>query len=251
VRRFLLYGTSNSVASVTLKWWQLSQPEKRTMMKVIKFLPIIAFSGYTFADLPLNLDDILLDQKETRFEIGVDYYNAYGTYDTNTYLGIRYGINNDIEVYGRTTDTNNFTLGLNTQLLPDNDTAALMGFAEVSNADTAMVGLTAYRSIDPVVLSITTGYQKDLKNLWLINPSIGFVANSEVTLTAGLNMSLRQPDTTQTALELGLGYSFSKQDMLSVKVQTDISDYSGSNISLKWIHKLNTKGGEQPVKPSS
>lgn len=213
------------------------------MMKIIKYLPLIAFSGYAYADLPLSLADILLDKKEIRFEIGLDYYNAYSSYDTNSHLGIRYGINNDIEVYGRATDTNNFTLGLNVQLSPDKDTAALTGFAEVSKDDTAMIGLTAYRSIDPVVLSITTGYQKSLDKLWFINPSIGFVANSEVTLTAGSNMSFRQLDTTQTALELGLGYSVSKQDTLSVKLQTDISDYSGSNISLKWIHKLDTKGG--------
>ena len=109
-----------------------------------------------------------------------------------------------------------------------------------------MVGLTAYRSIDPVVLSITTGYQHTktpLNNSWFISPSISFVANNEVTLTAGFNMNFRQPDTAQTGLELGLGYSLSQQDTLSVKVQTDISDYTGSNISLKWIHKLNTKGG--------
>jgi len=223
-----------------------SKQGKRTMIKIIKYLPFLVLSGSAFADLPLSLDDILLDQKETRFEIGTNYYNAYSTHDTSSYLGIRYGINSDIEVYGRATDNDNFTLGLNTQLSPDNDTAALMGFIEVSKDDTAMVGLTAYRSIDPVVLSGTVGYQHTkaaINNSWFISPSMGFVANSEVTLTAGLNMNFRKPDITQTSLDLGLGYSVSKQDTLSIKVQTDISDYSGSNISLKWIHKLNTKGG--------
>ena len=52
------------------------------MIKIIKYLPVIAFSGYSFADLPLSLDDILLDKKETRFELDINYYNAYGTYDT-------------------------------------------------------------------------------------------------------------------------------------------------------------------------
>ena len=216
------------------------------MIKIIKYLPLLVFSGSAFADLPLSLDDILLDQKETRFEIGTNYYNAYGIHNTSNYFGIRHGINSDVEVYGRATDNNNFTLGLNTQLSPDDDTAALMGFIEASKDDTAMVGLTAYRSLDPVVLSGTVGYQHTkaaIDNSWFINPSIGFVANSEVTLTAGLNINFRKPDITQTSLELGFGYSVSKQDTLSIKVQTDISNYTGSNISLKWIHKLNTKGG--------
>ena len=47
------------------------------MIKIIKYLPLLVFSGSAFADLPLSLDDILLNQKETRFEMGIDYYNVY------------------------------------------------------------------------------------------------------------------------------------------------------------------------------
>ncbi len=104
-----------------------------------------------------------------------------------------------------------------------------------------MLGVTAYRSIDPIVLSMTTGYQRTKttsNNSWFISPSIDFVANNEITLTAGLNMDFKRPDISQSSFEFGVGYSVSEEDTLSLTVQTDISDYSGSNISLEWIHEL-------------
>jgi hypothetical protein len=153
------------------------------------------------ADLPLGLDKLTLDQKEITFEVGTDYYNAYSTHDTNGYFGIRYGINSETEVYVRADSTDDFTLGLNTQLSPENKTVALIGFAEVSKNNTAMLGVTAYRSIDPIVLSMTTGYQRTKttsNNSWFISPSIGFVANNEITLTAGLNIDFKRPDISQS-----------------------------------------------------
>ena len=92
--------------------------------------------------------------------------------------------------------------------------------------------------------------------LWFISPGFGFAVNSELSLSAGLNLNFKQPDTidgmasgnrtAQTQLELGLGYSVSQADTLNIKVQTDISDYTGTDISLKWIHRLNT---EEVIKP--
>ena len=213
------------------------------MKKIIKFLLLLiaAISISISADVPIRLDEVLPSQNETRVELGVNYFNAYSAYDTNSYIAARYGINEYVEVYGNVTNRNDFTLGLNVQLSPDNDTVALIGFTETSKNGTNMIGFTAYRSIDPVILSITTGYQNtknDLNDLWFINPGVGFVVNNEVTFSAGLDMTLRQDNTKQTALELGLGYSINNQDTLSVKIQTDISDYTGTNIHLRWISKL-------------
>jgi hypothetical protein len=77
------------------------------------------------------------------------------------------------------------------------------------------------------------------------------LVNSEITLTGGFNLNFKQPNiansmvsgnrTTQTQLKLGLGYLVGEADPLSIKVQTDISDYTRTNISLKWIHSLNTQ----------
>jgi hypothetical protein len=83
------------------------------MIKIIKYLPLWALSGGVLADLPLSLGDILPDPHEMWVEFGIDYLNAYSDYDTNSNLGIRYGVNSDIEVYGRTTDANHLILGLN------------------------------------------------------------------------------------------------------------------------------------------
>ena len=108
-----------------------------------------------------------------------------------------------------------------------------------------MVGLTAYLSNDPIVLSTTTGIQRSTTNdLWFINPAMGFAVNNEISLNAGLNLNFIESSATsnrasQTQLELGMVYSVSKERTFSLKIQTDISDYTGTNISLKWLHKLN------------
>jgi hypothetical protein len=92
-------------------------------------------------------------------------------------------------------------------LSPDN--AALLSFAESLKNKTAILSVTAYRSIDPVDLFITIGYQYSItctinnqavnpNNLWFINPIIGFVANSEIILTGGFTLNFRQLDTVNS-----------------------------------------------------
>lgn len=68
-----------------------------------------------------------------------------------------------------------------------------------------MLGLTAYKAIDPVVFSVTAGWRfgserqdggQDYKpgSLILLNPSVGFAANDRVTLTSGLQWTRRAAD---------------------------------------------------------
>lgn len=137
-------------------------------------------------------------------------------------LGLRYGLTGKAEIFSRTSylhsssrasdvsgtsshSENRFAdawAGINYQFKKDDDTPALLGFTEIalrekhekssSSFKSALVGLTTYKAIDPVVFSLTTAYRfnqsrKDGEanykpgNLFLLNPSIPFAVNDRVT----------------------------------------------------------------------
>jgi len=207
-------------------------------------------------------------------------------------LGARYGITAKTEMYSRLTvlaedirtqagtETDNsssqrwheFVLGVNHQFSKENDTPALLGFAEISaieNTDTdksnfvygksGQIGFTTYRSIDPVVFSLTAGYryagsrnvdgqQVDPGDLLFINPSLGFAINNEVTVSGGALFRFRGKDkvagdhagirTSQTDLSFGLGYAASKDVTLHFNILADISGDTGSQTGLNLSYKM-------------
>jgi len=207
-------------------------------------------------------------------------------------LGGRYGLSTETELSTRLTaissDTrlshgaqqhsqsadqlSQWALGVNHQFSEDNDSPALLGFAEIVLAEnmaiegseyvhgkTAQLGFTTYRSIDPVVLSLTTGYRHSWNretsgqtinpgDLLFINPSIGFAINSEVTLTGGVQFKLRGRDrvndsgsgirTSQTSIDFGLGYASSENRTINLTIRSDISGNSGAQANLSLLHKF-------------
>lgn len=207
-------------------------------------------------------------------------------------LGFRYGVTSDTEIFTRLTATaseirfqnnmgtgnysnqqlSDFVVGVNHKFSDDNDTPALLGFAEISLAEnttadgsdyvhgkTRQVGFTAYRSIDPVVLSVTSGYRyagkRDINtqsvdpgDLFFINPSVGFAVNHEVTLTSGVQLKFRGKDkvngnsigirTSATDLMFGLGYAASKRMTLNFTTRADISGDSGAQLNFNLLYKF-------------
>ena len=163
-------------------------------------------------------------------------------------------------------------LGANHQVSEDNDSPALLVFAELALAEntafegteyvhfkTGQIGFTTYRSIDPVVLSLTAGYRHswrretdDLQvnpgDLLFINPGIGFAVNSEVTLTGGVQFKFRSRDridrksigirTSQTDMELGLGYASSDKLTINLTISNDISGNTGAQANIGLLYKL-------------
>jgi len=157
--------------------------------------------------------------------------------------------------------------GINYQFKKDDDTPALLGFTEIalrekhekssSSFKSALVGLTTYKAIDPVVFSLTTAYRfnqsrKDGEanykpgNLFLLNPSIAFAVNDRVTLTTGMQWSNRQADTwdgkaqgfrrTSSDLLLGVGYGISKESTLNLTFKSNVSGSNGADLRLNWLH---------------
>jgi len=133
-------------------------------------------------------------------------------------------------------------LGVNYRLKEDNATPGIILSTEAALLErfgtnivflkSFTVGMTAYKAIDPVIFSCDAGYRVGLRHnngkhdarpgglLW-VNPSVTFAENDRVTLATGFRWSGRGADRhygnkqpavywTQTDLQLGVGYNFSK-----------------------------------------
>lgn len=204
-------------------------------------------------------------------------------------LGMRYGLTSRTEIYGRgsylygmyrssgafgptSSIESRFVdswIGANYRFKFDDDTPAVIGFTEFSirERDAAggrsfksnMVGITAYKSIDPIVFSVTSayrvnrGYVADTKtfkpgNLVMLTPSISFAANSFVTLSAGVQWSSRRADRinqvdqgalkTSTDLILGINYSVNQKNSVGLSMRTNSSGRNGAGLRLNWLSSL-------------
>jgi len=170
------------------------------LRKAIGVIATLAIATPCQSDLPLNIEDLILDKKELQVELELNYanvndYNYVERKDNDIFIGsfgIRYGITDETEVYGRlmglvdntrahdgtATDKHStqkwqeLAVGVNHRFSDDNANPAFLGFAEISAIEntsidgsnlvygkSGQVGCTTYRSIDPLVLSLTTGYR--------------------------------------------------------------------------------------------
>ncbi len=204
-------------------------------------------------------------------------------------LGFRYGLTNRTEIYGRgsylhdrsrnsgTFGSSSSTesrfidawIGANYRFKFDGETPAMVGFAEFSVREndatgnrsfkSNMIGATVYKSIDPVVFSLTSAYRfnrsyssnfKKYKsgNVFLLTPSVSFAANNFVTLSAGVQWSSRQSDQvnkieqgarkTSTDLVLGVSYSIDPKNSVGLSMRTNSSGRNGAGLRLNWLSSL-------------
>lgn len=192
-------------------------------------------------------------------------------------FGLRYGLTSKAEIYSRTTlryDHSKFTngitnqieslssgsfqsltLGMNYRLLDEDDRPGVIGFAEVAALENTVaresdfqsgksgtIGITAYRVLDPVVLSLTAGYRANLEratsagnvdpgDTLFINPSIGFAVNNELTLTGGFGLNFTGADSLNGVaqasremsadLQFGLAYAWDKNTTLRADARAE------------------------------
>ncbi len=212
-------------------------------------------------------------------------------------LGFRYGLSTDTELFTRLTASasdvriqnntgagsrasqqiKNVVIGVNYKFSNDNDTPALLGFAEMIvaentatddtnfiHAKSGQIGFTTYRTIDPLVLSLTSGYRyagrRDVEELSIdpgdllfINPRVGFAVNNLVTLRGGIQLKFRGRDkiagnavsirTTATDLMFGLGYAASKRMTMNFTARANISGDAGAQLGFTLLYKF----GDLPV----
>jgi len=144
------------------------------------------------ADLPLTIEDLLTAQDRYRVDLDLYYFNdsdrstALGYRSNTDYfnldLGVRYGWSLDTELSMSSSwrhqevrsqqfnqrqtdkdgDFSRLSFGVNHKFSPDNDTPALLGFVNANwnhndawdnEALSGSVGVTTYRSLDPILLS--------------------------------------------------------------------------------------------------
>ncbi len=204
-------------------------------------------------------------------------------------LGIRYGLTDRAEIYSRTSyqysqvrgsdssGTHHYSenrlsdtwLGVNYQFKKDTGTPAVLGFAEVALAErypdklrsfqSAMVGLTTYNVIDPVLLSLNVAYRMSRAsrqgenrykagNLLLISPAVAFSVNEKITLNGGIQWIYKNTDTyndkstthnqTSTDMLWGMTYSPSKNNIFDLSVKSNISGQKGADLNFKWQHQF-------------
>lgn len=202
-------------------------------------------------------------------------------------LGVRYGLTGKAEIYARGSHLYNSSrnsnvsgissnsdrrfadawAGVNYQFKKDDDTPAVLGFLEValrekhressSSFKSALLGVTTYTAMDPVVFSLTAAYRVNQSrkdgaagyepgNLLLFNPSIAFAVNDRVTLTTGVQWTNRQADRldgtaqdfrrTSSDLLLGVGYGISKGSTITLTFKANASGSNGADLRLNWLH---------------
>lgn len=203
--------------------------------------------------------------------------------------GLRYGLSGDTELYARSSwlsSTSRITLGttsqtqsnsqfgdawmgINHRFVREDDHPAWLGFAEIALAEnqnnhthaakSALIGLTTYRTTDPLVLALTAAYRLNRPHTvndstyqggdsLLINPSISFAANQVATLSAGFSWRRQQPENlngiaqgavlTRTDLNLGLGYSYDERTTLNALLRGNLSGGSSAEIGVTATFKL-------------
>lgn len=204
-------------------------------------------------------------------------------------LGVRYGVSEKAEFYARgsylynmhrTSDETRTSssserrfadawIGLNYKFKGDDDTPAILGFGEIALREkhsessasfkSAMFGLTPYKAIDPVVLSLTAAYRFNSErnnggagyrpgNLLLLHPSVAFAANDRVTLVAGFQWTTKSADRiryldqgfrrTSTDLLVGVGYGVAQGSTLNLTIKSNSSGRNGADLRVNWLCEL-------------
>lgn len=218
---------------------------------------------------------------------------SQGNSDTTVFtLGLRYGLTSKAEIYTRLSSLHSVQrssndlgqqarqsesgfadawAGVNIELKKDTDTPAVLVFGEValrekhrhssSSFKSAMLGMTTYKAIDPVVFSLTGAYRFNQArtegegaqrlqpgDLVMLNPSVAFAVNDRVTLTTGMQWTRRQAEkrdglalgTTRTATDLllGVGYGINKGNTVNTTLKVNASGAGGAEMRVSWLYTL-------------
>ncbi len=175
---------------------------------------------------------------------------------------------------GKDSSTAFNTLGVGTsyQFSEDDETPALIGFAnltlaEATTADaddyvfgrSANIGLRAYRVVDPIVFTATGGYRfassrtiddskVDPGDVIYFSPGVAFSVNDVTTLTGGLNLSrvladeingVRSgTDRTRAEMEFGVGYGLSRNTTVRAAMRADVVGDGGATLLLSFTRKF-------------
>lgn len=166
-------------------------------------------------------------------------------------------------------------LGINHKLFEEGRLPALLGFVEIAAAEksqlpglndvrtvvgkSSLVGTTTYRIFDPVVLALTAAYRLNAPrtingqsytpgNYLLLNPSMSFAVNNDISLSAGIQWRNQRANAlngkdqtllrTSTDLDLGLAMQWDERSSINFRSTANLSGNSGASLGLTWTSKL-------------
>ena len=130
-------------------------------------------------------------------------------------------------------------------------------YGKASSGKSWLLGVTTYKAIDPVVLSLTGAVRINRRkntdagslktsSYLMLNPSISFAANDRISLSGGVQWIFRQADrlngakisacNTATYASLGAGLGINKQTSLSANVRFNVSGSSSATLRLGMQH---------------
>lgn len=205
-------------------------------------------------------------------------------------IGLRYGLTADTEVLTKSTwlfeqtrtqrsDSTNSTnshrfndawIGASHRFNPEANFPGLIGFAEIAVAERSgrattygkslQIGATVYRSLDPVVLSLTSSFQYRRArtgsdglmfkpgNVLVLAPQLSMALNDKVTLTNGISWRNQWGDKknrtpasmrhTASTLNLGMSYLWNRHTALTLTTRSSMNGSRGVEISLAIQMKL-------------
>lgn len=264
--------------------------------RILTFFCALATVGSVQAQAPLTVDELLADPQSLKLEFRAAHaLQQLAPGDARSQLeqwllsgGLRYGVSPNTDLYARLAyeavrepalplsfardrryGLNEISLGLNQRLVPEGRYPALLIGAEVGLADRDEVSAgfspamsswrlqsIAYRSIDPVVLSLAVSYQAQRGrasergriapgNSIGITPLLNFAVNHRVSLSSGLLWRWQQgtridgvrwlPDSSQADLLLGLGFSPSRGSSLFLQSRFNVNRGGSAQLVLDWI----------------
>jgi hypothetical protein len=239
------------------------------------------------AQTPINIEQLIA--KPARWQLGtsVDYRTTnpgdrHSTRSSAAGVRLRYGLSPRFEINAGLSRTgtlhrrggdrqrasaDSLSLGVNGLLTPETRFPAVL-FELRANLESAGAGgrsglaggqvtLTAYKSLDPVVLSLSAsamlqrgyrldGLRIDPGSAWRVDPTVNFAVNPQITLLGGLSLARRhatrldgQPvadGSDRVALLAGIGYALSRRHTLFVNAE--ISAQASSGASLQWFYQF-------------
>lgn len=207
--------------------------------------------------------------------------------ETATSLRLRHGLTPHVEVHAAGAHRHSalkavrgssgeeawrVSLGGNWLVSPDTSTPALLlqGSIDVLErgslpgestawAATTRVGATAYRAIDPLVLSLAAHYQHSEARetalggyrpgaRWWLQPQVNFAVNYRVTLIGGVTVQRRASDRLDgralasprylTGLNLGLGLLLGERSTLFAETRVATSGGDHAALLLDWLYRF-------------
>lgn len=220
----------------------------------------IFLDGGQFVSVPTTLDPRQLET-DTGLVAGT---LRYGLTDKLEFSGFASFVGSDVRVVQAgqqigsdgSFSLNDVGVGVSDQFSEDDETPALIGFARLTLAEatdpdgddyaygrTSNVGITTYRVIDPIVLTLTGGYRlaaeravagrdTDPGDVFYLNPGVAFAVNDQITLTSGINFqrifadeidgTQFGTDRTRAEMKFGVGYGVSRDLTLRTNARNHI-----------------------------